>query len=47
VGVADVGAVQGGSRDSGDTACVDDSRGLGRERDTWMVGGLGRVEHVA
>ena len=47
VAVADVCAVQGGAWDSGDAACVDDSRGVGRERDTGMVGGLGRVEHVA
>ena len=45
VGVGDIGAVQGGARDIWHTTRGDDGRGEGRERDTGMVGGLGRGEY--
>jgi hypothetical protein len=47
VGVTDIGAVQGGAWGWWDVACGDDGWGEGRERDTGMVGGLGRGEHGA
>ena len=45
VGVGDIGAMLGGARGSDDESCGYDGRGEGRERDTGMVGGLGRGEH--
>jgi hypothetical protein len=47
VGVGDIGAMPCGAWGAGDASCGDDGRGEGRERDTGMVGGLGRGEHVA
>ena len=47
VGVGDIGEVHGDARSAGDTAGGDDGGGAGRERDTGMVGGLGRVERDA
>jgi hypothetical protein len=39
VGVGDIGAVQGGARGSGDTACGDDGRGAIRQRDRGILDG--------
>jgi hypothetical protein len=47
VEVRDICGVQGGAWGSGHAARGDDGRGAGRERDTGMVGGLGRSEHGA
>jgi len=44
VGVRDIGEVPGDAWGSGDTAGGAHGRGAGRERDTGMVGGLGRDE---
>ena len=45
--VADIREVPGDAWGSGDTTGSDDGRGAGRERDTGMVGGLGRDRHGA
>ena len=47
VGVGDIGEVHGDARGAGDTAAGDDRGGAGRERDTGVVGGWGRVERDA
>ena len=47
VAVGDISEVRGDAWGSGDTAGGDDGGGAGRERDTGMVGGLGRVERDA
>ena len=47
MGVGDVGEVSGRARGWIDTAGGDDGRGEGRERDTGVVGGWGRVERDA
>ena len=47
MGVGDISEVSGDSWGSGDTAGGDNGRGAGRERDTGLVGGLGRTERDA
>ena len=47
VAVGDIREVPGDAWGSGDTAGGDDGRGAGRERDTGLVGGLGRAERDA
>ena len=44
VGVRDVGAVQGGARGSGDSACGDDGRGTIRQRYYGILDGHWQVE---
>jgi hypothetical protein len=47
VGVGIIGEVPGDAWGSGDPTSGDDGRGARRERDTGMVGGLGRGERGA
>ena len=47
VAVGDISKLRDDAWGSGDTAGGDDGGGAGRERDTGLVGGLGRAERDA